>query len=186
MFINRCYWNTTLVTPTQHSNMSTSSTDSTSTPPAVAAISIKLPPFWLSNTEVWFAQVKAQFTTRSISSQKTRFDYVVNSLSPEFATEVHDLLLKPPSKNQYDKLKKELVKRTTASEQRKLQQLISSDRKPTQVLHCMQQLLGEKLGSSCKHLCPRAVSPMATCKRPDGSRLCRPVYSDCREICQHG
>lgn len=46
----------------------------------------------------------------------------------------------------------ELVKRTATSEQQKIQQLISgkelSDRKPTLLLHCMQQLLEEKLSSS--------------------------------------
>ena len=99
---------------------------------------------------MWFAQVEAQFTTRSISSHKTRFEYVANSLSLEFTTEVRNLLLKPPSENQYDVLKTQLVKRTAASEQRKLQQLIEelSDRKPTQLLRRMQQLLGDKLGST--------------------------------------
>lgn len=116
----------------------------------ISAVNIKLPPFWPSDPEVWFAQVDAHFTTRRVTSQKARFDHVIASLSPEFATEVRDLILKPPAERPYDILREQLTKRTAASEQRKLQQLFTTeelgDRKPTQLLRRMQQLLGDRPG----------------------------------------
>ena len=74
------------------------------------------------------------------------------SSSPEFTTEVRDVILKPPIDHTYDMLKAQLIKRTAASEQRKLQQLFRGeevgDRKPTQLLRHIQQLVGDKLGTA--------------------------------------
>ena len=70
---------------------------------AISAVSLKLPQFWPTNSEVWFSQLEAQFATRNIRAQLTKIDHVVTFLSsPEFAIEVWDLILRAPESNPYD------------------------------------------------------------------------------------
>ena len=117
---------------------------------SVSAVAVKIPPFWPADPQVWFAQVEAQFATRNITSQRTKFDHVVAALAPEFATEVRDLLLQPPADAPYDVLRTQLIKRTAASEQRRLQQLFTAeelgDCTPSQLLRRLQQLIGDTAG----------------------------------------
>lgn len=107
---------------------------------------LHLPPFWANDPVLWFGQVEAQFTARHITSQATRFGHVLAALPPEVALEIRDLILTPPTERPYDVVKEELIRRTACSEQRRLQQLLHAeelgDRKPTQLLRRMRQLLG--------------------------------------------
>jgi len=71
----------------------------------IATVSVKLLPLWSVGPQLWFTQGEAQFATWGITMQKTRFDYIVAFVLPEFATEVCDLLLQPPTKNPYTIIK---------------------------------------------------------------------------------
>ena len=112
-----------------------------------AAVTLKLPPFWPADPELWIIQVEAQFRTRNITQDGTKFDYIVGSLSPDTAGEIRDILLHPPETNKYEAIKTALLKKNELSDQKRLQELLSKeelgDRRPTQVLRRMRQLVGE-------------------------------------------
>ena len=94
--------------------------------------------------------MEAQFTVCNITKERTKFNHVVASLAPEYAIEVHDLLLALPEQDAYSTLKAQLIQCTATSEQWHLQQLLTTkvlgDRKPSQLLRKMQQLLGDAAG----------------------------------------
>jgi len=52
---------------------------------------------------------------------------VVPCLAPEYAIEVRNLLLEPPGEQPYETLKVQLTKRTPASEQCRIQDLLSTE-----------------------------------------------------------
>ena len=115
----------------------------------IAHVLLKLPPFWTADPLVWFAQIESQFATRGITSQRTKYEYVVASLSQDIAMEVRDILISPPAVQPFSTLKDKLLLRTTVSEQRRLQTLLTTvelgDRTPSQLLREMQRLLGESV-----------------------------------------
>ena len=76
----------------------------------VNATAVKLPQFWQGNPEVWFKQTESVFTTRNpaITTQQTKFDYVIQALDNNTAEKVQSLILNPPAQP-YDRLKAALI-----------------------------------------------------------------------------
>ena len=69
---------------------------------------------------LWFAQAEAQFHTRGITTEETKFNHIVSALQPEVAVEVRDIVIKQPKDKPYSTLKAEVIKRTSASQQRRV------------------------------------------------------------------
>lgn len=114
---------------------------------AVAAIQhVNLPPFWPNNPCTWLLQVEAYFRLRQITSQQTRYWHLVSSLPPDVAEDFTDILASPHPSHPYDTLKEAIISRKSESEHSRLQQLITAtelgDRRPSQLLRRMRQLIG--------------------------------------------
>ena len=55
------------------------------------AVSLKLPDFWKKSPEVWFAHMEAQFSTKQITSDQTKYDYIVSILDIDTADEMQSI-----------------------------------------------------------------------------------------------
>lgn len=109
-------------------------------------VGVKIPPFWPQEPAVWFAQVEGQFALSNITTDATKFHYVLSQLEHQYAAEIKDIIVNPPATNKYEKLKSELIKRLTNSREKDLQKLLMheqlGDRKPSQFLRHLQHIAG--------------------------------------------
>lgn len=112
----------------------------------VLRVGVRIPPFWPEEPALWFAQVESQFVLSKITSDETKFYYLVSQLDHRYAAEVKDVITKPPLTDKYTKLKSELIKRLSASQEKRVKQLLMheelGDRKPSQFLRHLQSLAG--------------------------------------------
>lgn len=111
---------------------------------SVCRVGMKMPPFWPKEPALWFAQVEGQFFISGITSDITKFYYVIAQLEHQYAAEVKDIIVNPPADNKYQKLKLELIKRLSESQDARIKQLVTreelGDRKPSQYLRCLEEL----------------------------------------------
>lgn len=114
----------------------------------VNLVGVHLPTFWHNDPAVWFKLAELQFQTRGITQSTTMFSHIVSALPSEIVQEARDVIMSPHATEPYEHLKSTLLKRTTDSEQRRLDSLINGeelgDRKPSQLLRRLQQILDGK------------------------------------------
>lgn len=107
---------------------------------------IKVPPFSPEDPELWFALIEGQFDSHDVTDDGTKFTHVTNNLDIQYAKAVKDIIVNPPAQNRYGKIKTELIKRLSASHEKKVKQLLTheelGDRKPSQFLRHLQDLAG--------------------------------------------
>ena len=73
------------------------------------AVAVKLPPFWPDNIDAWFSQVEAQFRIKGVTTQQTKFDYVVQAMSQSEVVKVLDLVRNLPQIDLYLTLRSRLT-----------------------------------------------------------------------------
>lgn len=107
---------------------------------------LRLAPFIPSDPVLWFSLIEANFQTAGITSDNKKFSLVANSLPPQQALEVRDVLVTPPVADKYAALKSELIKRLSTSQEAKTRRLLEQeqigDRKPSQFLRHLRNLAG--------------------------------------------
>ena len=64
-------------------------------PEEVQQSSIKLPQFWPTDPDLWFAQAEAEFVLRNITSDQTKYSLLVQALDQETARRVRDVFKTP-------------------------------------------------------------------------------------------
>ncbi|GBO22350.1 Transposon Ty3-I Gag-Pol polyprotein [Araneus ventricosus] len=130
--------------------------DESDTKPSVSAeiarVAFKPPPLWRNNVELWFSQIESQFLISGISQEETKFHHVVAILEEDILSYVSDLVICRPNANPYTQLKNRLISQLADSESVSLRNLLSDtqlgDKKPSRLLHEMQDLSLGKIEES--------------------------------------
>ena len=120
------------------------------------AVSMKIPPFWPQDPELWFLQVDAQFSAKNITVSKTKFQHVVGAIATEVAVLVRDIISAPPDDDPYKLLRETLIERTGPTKNQLLREVLRpqsiGDRRPSIMLQSMKHELGQETGDILREL----------------------------------
>ncbi|CAK9832697.1 hypothetical protein ANTRET_LOCUS9489 [Anthophora retusa] len=109
-------------------------------------VSIRIPEFTPDDPELWFCILERNLVAAGITLDGVKASYVTGALGPRYIAEVRDILLNPPDTGLYDKLKTELIRRLSVTQEQKAQRLLEheeiGDRRPSQFLRHLRALAG--------------------------------------------
>lgn len=115
----------------------------------VFKVGVRIPPFYPEKPSLWFCQLESQFVLAGITTDLTKYHYAVGQLDAIYAAEVEDVISSTDTTNKYERFKTALIKRLSASREKKLQQLLNQEelgnRKPSQFLRHLKQLAGSEV-----------------------------------------
>lgn len=98
----------------------------------------KLPPFWKREPAVWLFQVEAAFGIARITTDETKYQYLLSNLDPEVLPFVTDLIQNPPAEGKYDAIKTRILTSFAETKESKIRRLLKrqllGDQKPTHFL----------------------------------------------------
>ena len=94
--------------------------------------------------EVWFAQTEAQFSTKHITAESTKYNHVIAALDKSVAEEISAFICSPPVTNKYSAVKEILISVYGLTHTDKDARLLAlsglDDRKPIALLRYMDSL----------------------------------------------
>lgn len=106
-------------------------------------VSVKIPPFWTEKPDIWFYQIEAQFKINGISSEDTKFNYIVSQMEPKYVDTIWDIIT-DKAENKYSLAKERLLSVFKESENKRIKRLFTGieigDMKPSHLLQKMKSL----------------------------------------------
>jgi hypothetical protein len=108
---------------------------------------VKLPDFWLSDTDMWFLQVEAAFQRARVTDSHTKYDYVLMKLPESVLASVKDVVraVTDATADPYLELKNRLVSSYTQSKWQLANRLLDhpdiGDMRPSMLMDSMLSLL---------------------------------------------
>lgn len=118
---------------------------------------IKLPSFWKDNPALWFLQVEASFALWRISSNESKYRYVLVHLDASVLPFVSDIISTPSVTGKYDALKKRIVDSFDETSKTKLRKLLRGQEFTTEKPSNLLQKLRNLAGGQCNDIVLRTL-----------------------------